>query len=434
MKSYFRYRKFNARPLMPIILSKAWFGFLSLLSLFTRSFARISLGGIALIIAWAVPAPSARADSPTLPPPPIVQLVDTNRVNILTGAIDFEGPKTSVGPAGQGVLSYDYFGNDQTGDVWLSTIKYKVLEAYYTVTLLGSSEEFEEVSGAFVPKLQTGGSLTHSGSTYTYTKSDGTVAVFHDVSLMCADWCTMGVADTITYPSGEKLTFTLRTRNNFIGIQSINSNLGYQIKVNYQCDSPSSADCYTAASEVIAINNAVDYCDPAANSCTGLSQSWPTLSISYPTSPAAIVVTDPVGNATTRSTTSSFTPSPTQTDKMQRPSSRNINYMRDVCFGCDPNAYKEVTDGSSSSPWTYSLYPNLANSIWTGTVVDPLGRKREVIAEFVSRRPLTDIVDLDGLHLETTYTWYTYASPTRVTFPEGNYTNYTYDSRGNTTE
>src|SRR5207244_3397545 len=121
--------------------------------------------------------------SPNFPPPPVIQLEDTNRVNILTGAIQYEGPQVSVGPVGQGGLSYSAFGNSQTGDRWISTIK--VTFDKTSVTLLGSSEDFEFAGGAYSSKFDTGGSLTHSGSTYTYTKADGTVATFNDASFTC---------------------------------------------------------------------------------------------------------------------------------------------------------------------------------------------------------------------------------------------------------
>ena len=386
------------------------------------------------VILSAIAPLAAQAESPGLAPPPIVQVVDSNRVNLLTGAVQYVGPQVSVGPSGQGGLTYDPFENSKNGDKWISTIKHNYFGTY-TVTLLGTSEEFEESSGTYTPKLHTGGTLIHSGSVWTYTKADGTVAIFNDATLNCGPtWCTPAVVDTITYPSGEKLTFTIRMNSDFIGIQSINSNLGYQIKINYGCASPSSAQCFITPSQVLAINNAVDYCDPAANSCSSLTQSWPALSYSVPMPPPTkIIWADALSNPTSR-TFSYNVSTDVATVSMERPSGRHIDYLFHD-WGSDPDAYKEVNDGANTTPWKYYLTPDPGSDLITGKVTDPLGHSRQIVADFTYGRPKSDVVDLGGLNLTTTYD-YTYqkALPTKVTFPEGNYTQYTYDARGNVTE
>lgn len=302
------------------------------------------------------------------------------------------------------------------------------------MTLIGESEEFEESSGTYTPKLNTGGTLIHSGSVWTYTKADGTVAIFNDVTLNCsATWCTPAVVDTITYPSGEMLTFTLRMNSDFIGIQSINSNLGYQIKINYGCASPSSAQCFITPSQVLAINNAVDYCDPAANSCASLTQSWPTLTYSATTSPAVVTWADAMSNPTDWSFSYNIS-TDVATYSLERPSGRRIDYLFHD-WNDNPDAYKEVNDGANSTPWKYFLTPEPSSDLITGRVVDPLGRSRVIVADFLYGRPKSDTVDLGGLNLTTSYDYaYLTALPTKVTLPEGNYTQYTYDTRGNVTE
>lgn len=378
---------------------------------------------------------SALADSALLPPPPLIPTMDANRVDVLTGAVQYEGPRVSIGPVGKGGLSYDYFGNSQTGNPWISTIKWQNTDTYYHVVLLGGNEAFtQNGDGTFTPVYSTGGSLTQSGSTYTYVKADGTVATFNGVSYCDPNnnICTYGLINTITYTSGEVLSFTMRTANSFFGIQSINSNLGYQIKINYQCSAPSTDACYDTVVQVIAINNAVDYCDPNGNSCPGLTQSWPTLTVSLSTSPNTTSVTDAVGNTTSLVTTVN----PTTLDitsSLQRPSGRHIDYFVPHCDSCDPGSEQQVSDGSSPSPWKYGIARDPDYDTTTATVTDPSGHVRQIVANYTSGQPSSDTADYGGLNLQTTYTW-NGSLPVRVTLPEGNYVNYTYDVRGNVTE
>jgi RHS repeat-associated protein len=370
-----------------------------------------------------------------LPPPPVVPVTDSNRFDVMTGSIQFEGPRVSVGPVGQGGLSYDYFGNNQTGDPWISTIK-SVAGGTPTISvvLLGNTEKFTLSGGTWTPYYPTGGSLTQSGSTYTYVKADGTTAVYNAVSYCdpTNTICTYGLISTITYASGEALAFTTRTSSNFFGIQSINSNLGYQIKINYQCSSPSTDNCYSTVTQILAINNAVDYCDPTGNSCPGLTQSWPTLTLNYSTAPTATSVTDAVGNAT--NLVISVDSNVNVTSSLQRPSGRHIDYKRFNCPDCQPaESHQQVTDGSSSNPWNYVLSLDPTGTTLYSTITDPLGRVRQVVSDTFSGLARSDTTDLNGLDLQTTYTW-NGAAPTSVTFPEGNSVNYTYDARGNPTE
>ena len=185
--------------------------------------------GLAVLLFGLAHSLAARADSPLLPPPPLVPVTDANRFNVLTQAIDIEGPRVSVGPVGQGGLSYNYFGNSQTGQPWVSSIKRTGSGGSYlwTVALMGGSEAFTPSGGTFTPTYPKGGSLTQSGSNYIYVKADGTTATFNGVSYCdpLNTICMYGLINTITYASGEVLTFTTRTAGLFVGIQSINSNL-----------------------------------------------------------------------------------------------------------------------------------------------------------------------------------------------------------------
>ena len=99
-------------------------------------------------------------------------------------------------------------------------------------------------------------------------------------------------------------------------LQSVSSSLGYQLHFNYGTDTAviiAEYNVWKRLNSITAINTAVDYCNPAAHSCS-LSQTWPTVSYSGDD------VTDPM-NRTTRYTTtaSSFS--------IRRPSSSSDNVV-----------------------------------------------------------------------------------------------------------
>jgi YD repeat-containing protein len=80
-------------------------------------------------------------------------------------------------------------------------------------------------------------------------------------------------ASKITKPDGEVLRYYISYTATPCRIQSIVSNKGYQIKYNY------TASFSIIRSKITLINNAYEYCAPAADSCT-LSMPWPSITFS----------------------------------------------------------------------------------------------------------------------------------------------------------
>jgi hypothetical protein len=88
-------------------------------------------------------------------------------------------------------------------------------------------------------------------------------------------------------------------------LQSITNNHGYQLKVSYASNTlndlfPSSIyDEWSRVTSVRAINNAVDYCDPAANTCS-FSITWPeaVFGLTAISGGVEYTVTTPVGETT----------------------------------------------------------------------------------------------------------------------------------------
>jgi YD repeat-containing protein len=381
---------------------------------------RAMLIALCFAILCCASATRALADDPGLPPPPVSQIIDSNGVNLTTGVWRPVGPGATIGQANQGALGYVV--NQSETDYWNSTVKSAVGSSHYTVTLLGEPEAFTLSGATFTPDYFTGGSLTFDGTNYTYTKRNGDVAVFPATTFTCSSYCTVGLIRTLTYASGESLNFTFRTATGFTSLLSINSNLGYQIKVTYKSDDPSSPNWYEI-DHVTAINNTVDWCDPTVDGCSGLTQTWPTLSFSTVSGVEHMI--DTMGHTTLLSHTAVGT---VVTTTYQFPAGDQVSVSQDQCVGCDPGVF---TYTNNNGTWGYSIE---ASGSEIDTTVTGSGSARYVVSDaatgiiksdtldYGGTNPLTTIYENDGVHI------------TKVTYPENNVRKLTYDSRGNLIE
>ncbi len=403
----------------------------------TKTIFRVRLIGKVLITAIAASYAAlcsgpVFADDPGLPPPMMTQIIDSNGVNLTTRATKLYGPTVSVGQPNEGGLSWTPYTNAQqwVTDWSNSNVKYEVESPQiYTVTLMGQPETFTKSGSTFSPAYGTGGALTYDGTMYTYTNRQGAVAVFTAPSpaLHCVSYCTVGLISTLTYADGEKLNFVLLTSSSNVTMQSVTSNLGYQLKANFNSSSQ--------IVSVMAINNAYEYCDPTATTCTP-SDSWPTMTYGYPSgSEGSVSVSDGAGHTST--TSSSYTMSTIggithYQQTVTRPGGQYLEYDYDNCTsGCYP-AHMDVTDGANT--WGYQVQQNSPTDERGMTVTDPVGHVRYVKSYSQVGMPIEDRRDPSGLDLTDTYS---YDGDNRLTeheYPEINYTTYIYDSRGNVTE
>ncbi len=133
--------------------------------------------------------------------------------------------------------------------------------------------ELRSSTSLFQPVLDKAASLVESNDTYTYETGDGTVLRFWGADL----W-------DVTKPNGEVIT------HHYVGseLRSVTSNFGYQLHLQHRATD----DFLT----VTAINNAIDYCDPGASTCTGLTQSWPT--VTYTRTDGTFKATNALGENT----------------------------------------------------------------------------------------------------------------------------------------
>jgi RHS repeat-associated protein len=372
--------------------------------------------------ALATPALAQNAGSETMPHSR--QELDENGVNWATGEQVNYHTDVSIGPDGPGGLRY------------VRAQGWGINASNYSMTMTGSAGvgfnvvvgqraiTFNYVGGVYVPDDGSGSAfVVNSPTQYTLTLDDGTVIVYNSFGIYDS---YKARATSVTYPTGEKLTLSYNTIEwcttlqdqcttfgHAVRMQSVSSSLGYQLHYNYARDTidvPLNASEWQRLVSVKGINTTIDPCDPLAGTCT-TTQGWPTAS--YDTTGG---VTGPDGNRWVYSSgTSQFT--------VKRPSAASPNLVVNV--DANGRVSSVVRDGMT---WSYAFTPG--TGIMTAVRTDPLGHAKTVVSDTAVGLP-TSITDELG-HVTTRS--YVANKIDRETLPEGNYTQYSYDSRGNVTQ
>lgn len=376
------------------------------------------------ILMSTLAAPVAAQVAGKVAPPPVRETIDANGVDVTRGAWQAAEPGVSIGGSGTHGLNFNR-RTTGVGSVW-GTIE--LVNGVYIVTVDGASDSFTASGGGFVSTEGNGATLAHASGKYTYTSRDGTVAEFDDNTgyvypVMEGD---IGRLANVRYPDGSGRNYHIKTKAvctaEYEGgtctgqlfyasrLQSVTSTNGYQLKINYASNASqigsNNYDAWGTITSVGAINNAVEYCDPTADSCA-LVNSWPTVQYS------GANVTDAL-NRTTEITAFGI--------KRPGATTKNVNVVYDT-----NNRVASVTNEGVT--YTYAYSDNGATR--TTTVTDPNGGTKVYVSSTATFRLLSYT---DELNRTTNYTYDANGRLTRITLPEGNYTNLTYDGRGNVTE
>lgn len=353
----------------------------------------------------------------------------------MRGTFNVSTPSISIGQPGFGGLSYSQYFDTGAGE-WRDNLQGTIERALvpippapqnFMVTLFGESVEFSYSGGVFTPKDKADGStLTFDSvaNTYTYTTRTGAVAVFSK-ALAGANtslYASEGRITSFTTPSGEVTTFTYTTLNDGAGflahrLQSMTNNLGYQLSFEYQTSNPDASGLNLV--RVTAINNAVEYCAPTANTCS-LSQTWPSLS--FATGTGYRTVTDAL-NRTTRYATSGQ-----GITGVRRPSATSDNIT--ISYHWQTGRVETVSQATGGSPNVWSYAYSDQSGTRTTIVTSPTGARAELRSS-IANGTVSYWRRGDG-----PWFGYQYDSQnrlTRVTYARGNYVQYSYDTRGNVT-
>ena len=358
------------------------------------------------------------------------QVVDERGVDVISGAATIAADPTQIGSLG-------------FADSWTGQTNYDGFQGYIaangndrTVFVAGKSIRFILSGGVYVSVNADGSTLTkvNTPEQYTYTASDG--AVYHFARMLGSApnrpvWNVIRAhLQTITHPNGRKQTYNYGLVDGaqvcghtcyypaYFRVQSVTSNDGYMLKADYA--SAAAGSSYNKLTSVKAIDLSVDYCDPFADSCTSLVQSWPTKTVTGSTVGSVVTrtLTDEAGNATDVDLVSSRV---TDIDRPATPGNEAT-----ITYDGSGKVATFAEDGASYG-YTYST----TATTQTTTVTAPDGSTDKYFTDTTSLRLVSEE---DSAGATTSYQYDASGRQTRKTEPEGNYAHTTYDLRGNITE
>ena len=217
-----------------------------------------------------------------LPVAPTAEALDDKGVNMLNGGLLVRDPGLGIGMQHDGGLQFARTWAGMSAMVfagWNHSFNYNVKSDNFLakVSLGDKSEAFRSSPTGYIPLKQLGSTLSNVNGTFVYTDKDGIVVTLAGI-LLSSGSITKPVATSLVKPNGERWSFTYGTWSSpnagtQVYLKSIQTNFGYQLKFSY---SPSSS----IINSVLAINDAVEYCDPTAAVCSGLANYWPTVNYS----------------------------------------------------------------------------------------------------------------------------------------------------------
>ncbi|MCT2399615.1 RHS repeat domain-containing protein [Novosphingobium mangrovi (ex Huang et al. 2023)] len=401
--------------------------------------------GASLIAMAPLPAFAQLADDAT---PPQRWVVDERGVNLATGQANVLNVPISIGTNGQGMAFGGMLGIRRELQYSIEQISSTELAA-----VVGGTRIKFTLSGSTWVNAQGGGETLvatgniWSGGSYTLTMRDGTVAFFDQspIAGVAVDEIkyfslnAVALAKYIIKPGGEKISFYYKNmmsgslageRSNIRLISAVSSN-GFMAKLEYA--GATLSDGYSnffLLTKATLINLSVDYCDPAADSCTSLTQQWPSVTYATSSDGSQKQQTDLLGRTITYTTVG------TQQVKIRRASSSTDNEIISYAYSSGANRVSSITvDGST---WQYAW--SSADPVMTVTVTNPDTTQHVVTVDTNQNQVLTY---RDELNATTTYQ---YDSNGRLTYavgpggtitsgvPTAGYTKYTYDARGNVKE
>lgn len=400
-------------------------------------------------------------------PQPTYTLIDENSVDLLSFNTFLTLTDVSIGSKEQplthtiSAIDGNWSGAPSAGGVVEDQFNYSFIHWQSGITratcnpngtlpfvwvVFGNSSEYFQGCITFAAVDPTGSTLTfNADSTYSYSKRDGTTVVFSGDGLPDLG---PGPLTKIIYPDGRVLTYGYNNDGAPL-LKSITRSDGLQLKYTYTQTTSGN----WAMTSVTAINNAYEYCNPTASSCS-LTMTWPTATYSrtLPTSGvgAIFTVTDAAARVTRYTEDGQY-----RTIGIKLPSSAsadNITYTY-----CDSNCPQYAFEGvwgvvyqnyvlsvtRDGQIWSYSGNPGspTVNQCATATYgfTNPVGSgKQTSLVNCPPNSPLTgpgfdpliQLTDEAGVQFIA-------GDPGLIKTaikPEGNQTGYLWDTRGNLTQ
>lgn len=337
-----------------------------------------------------------------------------------------DAPALTIGQGDPQGLSY-YRLNRGTGWTDNMTAALNLSGNVITVSLGGVSDQFTVSGGSYTPVQTNGATLTLCSSTYTYTRSDGTVVSFSKAKATPASYyASEGRVAEIVQPSGAKLKFsyettyycakskpgnsgdTCTTHGYAYRISTVQNGYGYQLAFDYDPEATIDPEA--------TVPDLTDWSAVRGVTVSNLEAPGTSASETFATgSDGKFTVSDALGRMT------SYTMSGGAVLGITRPGSA----AEDVTVGYTSGRVTGVTTPVGS--WTYTTTD--AAGVRTVEVIDPALKKTTYTFDLASTL-MTGMTD--ALQHKTSWT-YSNGLLTRATAPELNSVEYVYDSRGNVT-
>jgi hypothetical protein len=361
--------------------------------------------------------------------PPKFQSTDAAGVDLISGQYVGSAGTIKIGPVDGTVLSYTSLPFSGGGDEGTPLIGEVQKECYSgsssapcPIVLYHFRMGQEMESGICVPYGRTCNMSTWTQTTteFKLVKPDGTEWTF--AKIPGADnqpyYSGMKIArvSKVTLPNGEILQYTYGQ----FGLSSVTSTRGYQLHIQNNGG---------LSRKVTLINLSSDYCDPAGNTCAGLTANWPSTDISM--SGASAQSTDSLGRVTS---TTGWQPLSATRSKitMTSPSGISISIISEIQNASTVSAIcpaknfvKELQNSVGTWSYSYTFY----NSCLVSAVsTDPAGG----LFRYSINNDITTIQDpLDRI---TKYTLSANQKVKKVIYPGLNEVNIKFDPRENPTE
>jgi len=358
---------------------------------------------------------------------PFEKAIDANGVDLFSGRMMFEAPGVSIGGSDQGLT----FVRAYRDNTWANNLVPQIDTtngSYPFIVSLGlNADSFTHNGTAFVNTEGNGATLVMGTQFYTYTASDGTRIDF-DKNLKNGAPTPIGLlaqVSSLVRPDGMRFTYTYGTTSYCSGIKppggqcsvpetvihrlkSVDSNFGYRVTFSYASVSPGPLGGTLAK-----------YWRLTKAEVTNLAGATgtPLASNSYPVTGTDMSVTDAMGRVT------QYVMSGADLTGIKLPGSAT----NDVTVGYTSGRVTSIATAAGTTSYASSD----ASGVRTVTVTDPLSHATTYKFDIASKR-MTEVTDANS---HTTAMQYdTLGRTTRVTQPEGNYVQVTYDTRGNVTE
>ena len=401
---------------------------------------KIALKAALLLSSALVATPAWAQQQPT---PPEHYTLNGQGVDLVQGTFNYSTVDVAIGPQGQGGLAH---GRVWVNNGWRDTLSgtIAVSGSTYVVSLGAQSEVFTKSGSNFIPASNNGSKLSQSGSAITFTTSDGTVATYSTTySGSTSPYQANNAAlFSVLYPNGERLDYQWNGATyctgpshldeygepvgclgyrNVVRLEGVINNRGYAIDFLYASDAPPQ-DLGEARFEWLrrvgarGVNRAVDPCTTTPGGCDALTQDWPRVSYEAGEYGGAIQsVTNQAGQ------TESYAYGSGGLVSITKPGSAAVS----IAYA--GGKVSNVTDASGS--WSYAFADN--GLVRTSTATGPAGQQVTVSSDMGIGRA-TSVQN--ALNQTTSYMYDSQRRLQRVTQPEGDYTQLTYDGRGNVTQ